>query len=109
MSFIRVVGLTGDMKTVPRSMYESYLKDVGYKEIKVERPEHSDSENWTPDSEQESEADSHVSEVESIPVSEMTSKQLKEYAKLKGIDVSGAQSTREARDIVRNWIQEEGA
>lgn len=102
LAFIKVMGLSGDAKVVPRSSYENYLKSIGYTEIK-DNPK----EKWS--EEDSGEISSHEGEdLESIPISEMSGKQLKDYAKLKGIDLTGVKSTSEAREVVREWIQEEG-
>lgn len=107
MAFIKVRGLSGDVKVVPRSMYDSYLKHIGYIEI-VSKNKKKD-EIWDQDDGNGSEVIEEIDNIESIPISDMNSKQVKEYAKMKGIDVSGAKSTKEAKDIIRHWMQEVGA
>lgn len=108
MAFVKVVGLSGDVKLVPRSSYESYLRHIGYKELDSfmhDEGEGSKDEGSVSDDDN---GIHELSELESIPISEMSSKQLKEYARIKGIDLSGTESLKEAKDVVREWIREEG-
>lgn len=108
MGFIRVIGLTGDIKVVPRSSFVNYLKDIGYREIGAKNTKNENEKDWNECADSIGEGNLQDNSVESIPLSEMNGKQLKEFAKLKGIDVSGAQSTKEAREIIRMWIHESG-
>lgn len=102
MAFVKAVGLAGDVKIVPRSMFECYLKNIGYREVNnVSKPKE---ENWSNENMDKSES----ADLESIPISEMSGKQLKEFARMKNIDVSGARKTEEAREIIREWMQENG-
>ena len=118
MALVKVVGLSGNVQTIPRSMYESYFKGKGYMLLndvmkkKVESGKDTEKED---DGEFTGGHDAGMGtmeegeqDIESIPLSEMNGKQVKQFAELKGIDVSSANSTREAKDIVRNWMQENG-
>lgn len=113
MALIKVRSLNGSVKLVPESVFNSYLKNKGYvvlsdkksaqtKEQNVE----DDSDNFEPEVDEGEE--SYEEDVESIPLNEMSGKQLRKYAEIKGIDVSGAKNTREAREIIREWKAENG-
>lgn len=120
MALVKVVGLSGNVQTVPRSMYESYLKNKGYvlfndvvkgsQKVQSEPAAFGDVEvevNVVGDQDPFEEGNDEY-DIESIPIGEMNGKQVRQYAELKGIDVSGAKSTREAKDIIRKWMQENG-
>lgn len=100
MALVRVVGLGGNIKVVPRSIFESSLSKMGYKLYEKSKPEESE-----PEGEKDPE---NMDNVESIPLSDMNGSQVKKYAELKGIDVSDAKSTKEAKEIIREWLQENG-
>lgn len=114
MALVKVVSLGGDVKVVPESFFNSYLKDKGYSvyenvQVKNWQSPNMNEEDDNFESEPEGEeTDGNEEDVESIPIAEMSAKQLRKYAEIKGIDVSGVKSTKEARDIIRKWKVENG-
>lgn len=94
MAFIKIYrGST--IKRVPDTVYESQYKNLGYRILKEDAQVHET------DTEPEREP-----EIDSIPLSEMNTKQLKEFAARHDIDVSMASSAREARNIIRKAMQD---
>lgn len=98
MAFVKVKSMTGAVKTVPKSFFETVLKSQGYEMVTKNHMKKIELEN---DAEEVEQHEHEENDLESIPLSEMNSKQVREYAKLKGIDVTGAKSMREAREIIR--------
>lgn len=98
MALVRVIGLGGNIKVVPESIFRSSLSKMGYRLY----------ENKEPEGNLGGEADNagNMEDVESVPLSEMNGSQVKKYAELKGIDVSEAKSTKEAKEIIREWLNE---
>lgn len=103
MALVRVIGLGGNIKVVPESIFRSSLSKMGYRLYEKSKPVEKD-----PEGNLGGEADNagNMEDVESVPLSEMNGSQVKKYAELKGIDVSEAKSTKEAKEIIREWLNE---
>lgn len=113
MALVRVVGLSGNIKVVPSSIFESSLKNMGYRLFEPQKLKKEESEEFVESMESgmpenNEEESSEAEDVESIPLGEMNGSQVKKYAELHGIDVTSAKSTREAKEIVREWLRENG-
>lgn len=116
MAMVTVVGMSGNIRVVPGSVYNNYLKHKGYSLLKdvqdAEKAEHEDVRDegdvFTDGAQSGMDAGNEEEDIESMPIGEMSGRQVKRYAEIKGIDVSAARSTKEAKDIVRKWLQENG-
>lgn len=88
---------------VSRSAYEKIYKPKGFMIVSEDAVK-------TEEVKESKEAESNVEEVESedvdtIPISDMTAKQLRDYANKHGIDTSSARNLGEARKIVKEAIK----
>lgn len=89
-----------DIKRVPESVSQ-YYKRFGYRIVDENKKN-----IRTPDDVSESDISEGTSNVGSIPISEMTKDQLREFAEMNDIDTSKARNIREARDIIRHIMKE---
>lgn len=95
---------------VSKKAFEAMFRDRGYSLI--EEPEQSiehtqpimqDDDFEEPEEVEETEQEF---DVEEVPISQMSKKQLMEYAKKHNIDTSGAEKVEEARAIIRKAVKE---
>lgn len=101
---------------VSKKSYERMFKDKGYiliDEHAENVPDEFENENsgepiYTPedDERQEQEADETEVNVDEIPISEMNSKELREFAIKHNIDTKSAKSVKDARKIVQEAVKE---
>ena len=96
MAFIEAYRGSSVIK-VSKDAYEKLFKGLGYRPLKVRKSRERAFEYEEPE---------NTEEVDTIPISEMNPKQLKEYAAKHGIDISGANSIKDARRIIQKHIQE---
>lgn len=88
---------------VSRSAYEKIYKPKGFmivSEDAVKTEEVKESKEAEPNVEEVEDED-----VDTIPISDMTAKQLRDYANKHGIDTSSARNLGEARKIVKEAIK----
>lgn len=99
---------------ISKRTYEKVFKKMGYFVMKDEAGNHEIPEDTTAEkvvgTEQEEDAESPMAgdeetDVDSIPISEMNVKQLKEFAAKHNIDVSEAKNTAQARKIIQREIR----
>lgn len=95
MAFVKIYR-GSNIKRVPDTVFEDYYKSLGYRLLKEPKEERRSAEG---------KRDEGI-DIDSIPISEMNSKQVKEYASKHKIDISEAGSAREAKDIIRKVMQE---
>lgn len=108
MALIKVIGNDNKVKLIPKSFYDSYLKKIGYRKyVKEKASNMQEEDSYLGDNNLGENGLGEDVDVESIPIGEMTGKQVKQYAEIKGIDVSAAKSTKEAKDIIRKYLSEE--
>lgn len=93
MAFVKI-RKGNDIKRIPKSVSQ-YYKRFGYRIIEDD----SDPSMTNDDHERNN-------SVESIPLSEMTKDQLREFAEINGIDTSKARNIGEARNIIRRVLKE---
>jgi hypothetical protein len=98
---------------VSKKSYERMFKDNGYVLIDEHAenvPDEYESENneepiYTPEHEEHEEEETEVN-IDEIPISEMNSKQLREFAIKHNIDTKSARSVKDARKIVQEAVKE---
>lgn len=107
MAFVKVRSVSGKILEVPESVYKTQYEGKGY--VLVDGSAKNTATTKKPVKEKNTEVEevekevvmNQENDVETIPLAEMNGRQVKEFAKLKGIDVSSAKSTREAKEIIR--------
>lgn len=87
---------------VSRAAYETVYRKAGYKEEQISR-ESMDFDVFG----ESGNVDGGNVDIETIPVSDMNTAQLKEYASKHGIDLKGTKSLSEARRVVQKHLREE--
>lgn len=108
-----VIAVKGDNRIkVSRSTYEQVFRKKGYTVVEDEA-----GDSTLPDgdaervidapSENEEKTEETDEDVETIPISEMNARQLKEYAAKHGIDLSEVKNTAQARKIVQREIRKQ--
>lgn len=98
---------------VSKKSYERMFKDKGYVLIDEHAenvPDEFENERneepiYTPEHEEHEEEETEVN-VDEIPISEMNSKQLREFAIKHNIDTKSARSVKDARKIVQEAVKE---
>lgn len=96
MAFVKIY--RGDkVLRVSESIYNSHYKNIGYRILDENRTKPA----FDVDEVREKEID-----VDTIPVSEMDSSQLREYARKHGIDLTGTRNAKDARKVIQKHIQE---
>lgn len=87
---------------VPKHYFERVLKPMGYELVETE--------NDVLEIDETKEAVKHENSFEedimSMPLSEMNQKQLKTFARKKGIDISGTKSFSEAKEVIKKALSE---
>lgn len=102
---------------VSKKSYERMFKDKGYilidehAENVPDEYERNEELIYTPEHEEYEEHEQHEEEetevnVDEIPISEMNSKQLREFAMKHNIDTKSARSVKDARKIVQEAVKE---
>lgn len=92
-----VIAIKGDHKIkVSRKSFEASFKPIGYKEIRTKA---SGLKQQQPEPEERGE--NLEIDIDTIPVSDMDKEQLREYARVHGIDISGTRSPGEARKVIQ--------
>lgn len=105
MAFVKVRSVSGKILEIPESVYKTQYEGKGY--VLVDGSAKNTTTTKKPVKEtnnievEKEAAMNQENDVETIPLAEMNGRQVKEFAKLKGIDVSSAKSTREAKEIIR--------
>lgn len=104
MAFVKVRSVSGKILEIPESVYKTQYEGKGY--VLVDGSAKNTAITKKPVKETNIEVEKETvmnqeNDVETIPLAEMNGRQVKEFAKLKGIDVSSAKSTREAKEIIR--------
>lgn len=85
---------------VPKHYFEKVLKPIGYV-----MEDMSESESAVTETDHKKN-NFDETDVMSIPLSEMNQKQLRAFARKKGIDISGTQSFAEAKEVVKKALAE---
>ena len=93
---------------VTRGAYETVYKPMGFYEFKGKPVEHADDivEDVADEPEQEaddeqSEDDAWCEELEKKPIGQWNKAEVKQYASVKGIDITGTKSINEAKDRIK--------
>ena len=102
---------------VSKKSYERMFKDKGYilidehEESVQDEYESNEEPIYTPEKDEHEEYEEHEEEetevnIDEIPISEMNSKQLREFAIKHNIDTKSARSVKDARKIVQEAVKE---
>lgn len=93
---------------VTRGAFETVYKPMGFYEFKGKPVEHADDivEDVADEPEQEaddeqSEDDAWCEELEKKPIGQWNKAEVKQYASVKGIDITGTKSINEAKDRIK--------
>lgn len=89
---------------VSQNMFDSYYKKMGYRKVRESRKTEKTEKYTDPFADAEERKESV--DIDTIPISEMTGEQLKEYAAKHEIDISGTRSAKDARRVIQKHIQE---
>lgn len=90
---------------VTRGAYDSIYRHMGYQLIQSEKPD-----VFMDDEEQEdvkSADEIFAEELGKKPISQWSKDEVKRYASVKHIDLSGTRSVNDAKDVIRNAMSEE--
>ena len=100
--------LDGKPIKVSRKAYENIFKKKGYVLVDDDGNRIAEEHNENKDMMKESdfEAEEVQQKVDEIPISEMNSAQLKQFAKEHDIDTSSASNVKEARRIIQKAVRE---
>lgn len=96
---------------VSKKSYERMFKDKGYVLIDEhaenipDEYESNEEPIYTPEKDEHEEEETEV-DIDEIPISEMNSKQLREFAIKHNIDTKSARSVKDARKIVQEAVKE---
>lgn len=96
---------------VSKKSYERMFKDKGYvlidehAENVPDEYESNEEPIYTPEKDEHEEEETEV-DIDEIPISEMNSKQLREFAIKHNIDTKSARSVKDARKIVQEAVKE---
>lgn len=98
-----MVEITNGVKraVVPRGAFESHFKKLGYEIM----DKHSEAEEEA-SVEKVDENEQFVSDLLEKPIAEWNKEEIKRFAAIKDVDISGTKNANEARDIVRNYLNE---
>lgn len=99
MAFVEIYKGTNILK-VSKNAFEKQFKPIGYRLLKKRRQPEPEYEY------EEEEGQGQEPDIDSIPISDMNQKQLKEYASKHNINISGANSVKDARRMIQKYIQE---
>jgi nicotinic acid phosphoribosyltransferase len=98
-----VVAVKGEKKIkVSKNAYDNIYKKAGYR---IEETKENSKPVELQEANHETEGD-EAEDIDSIPISEMSKKQLMEYAKKYDIDTSEAKNVTEARRIIQKAVRE---
>lgn len=97
-----MIEVTNGMTThiIPKGAFKIY-KTMGFSEVKHDAVAHEDAPVGDAQTDEE-----FVEEVESIPLAQWSTLQVKRYAQIYGIDISDTKSKDEALDLIRAFRDE---
>lgn len=87
--------------TVSKNAFEHLFKKHGYRPVTARKEKNIKEEHNKTEQNENQEVD-----IDTIPISEMTKEQLKEYAKKHNIDTTGAQNATQARKMIQKAVRE---
>lgn len=90
--------------TVPNSAYEAIFKRQGYHVVDGQPKAESDPGVGHDSGENEDEA--FISQMKEKPLSQWNKDEVRKYAAINGIDISGTKNPTEAKHIIKNYMME---
>lgn len=102
-----IIEKCGVRTKVSRQSYERMFKNKGFRIVGKDTVKEKAKEKQPEPEKQETKTEeTNETNVDEIPVSEMSKEQLAEFASKHNIDTSSARNVREARQIVQKWMRE---
>lgn len=102
-----IIEKRGVRAKVSRQSYERMFKNKGFRIVGEDTVKEKAMEKQPGPEKQETKTEeTNETNVDEIPVSEMSKEQLAEFASRHNIDTSSARNVREARQIVQKWMRE---
>lgn len=102
-----IIEKRGVRTKVSRQSYERMFKNKGFRIVGEDTVKEKAKEKQPEPEKQETKTEeTNETNVDEIPVSEMSKEQLAEFASKHNIDTSSARNVREARQIVQKWMRE---
>ena len=102
-----IIEKRGVRAKVRRQSYERLFKNKGFRIVGEDTVKEKAKEKQPEPEKQETKTEeTNETNVDEIPVSEMSKEQLAEFASKHNIDTSSARNVREARQIVQKWMRE---
>ena len=102
-----IIEKRGVRAKVSRQSYERMFKNKGFRIVGEDTVKEKAKEKQPEPEKQETKTEeTNETNVDEIPVSEMSKEQLAEFASKHNIDTSSARNVREARQIVQKWMRE---
>ena len=92
-----------DIFEVTRGAYEGIYINQGY--VPYEEAKAPVVEQDEEAVEEQDEDDIFISEIEEKPIANWNKQEVKRYASLKGIDISGTKNPNEAKEIIKDFLQ----
>ena len=101
-----LVKITDGVKNieVTEGAYKGIYKNLGFHPISEEKKVDKKEEDDTPPELTEDEI--FVNELMEKPISEWTNAEVKRFAELKDVDISGTKNAGQAKEIISNWLEE---
>lgn len=90
-----------EIVSVPYSAYKSIYSSLGFVQVQDEA---ANSNNEDLEADERTEEEKFVDSIMEKPISEWVASEVKRFAKIKGIDISGTKNANEAKDIISKEI-----
>lgn len=92
-----------DTYSVTKGAYEDIFKRQGFKPVKEEKEDKKETVEETKKTNEEA----YIEELMEKPISQWNKQEVKTYASLKNVDISGTKNIGEARNIIKQSIDKE--
>lgn len=92
-----------DTYSVTKGAYEDIFKRQGFKPVKEEKEDKKETVEETKKTNEEA----YIEELMEKPISQWNKEEVKTYASLKNVDISNTKNIGEARNIIKQSIDEE--
>lgn len=92
-----------DTYSVTKGAYEDIFKRQGFKPVKEEKEDKKETVEETKKTDEEA----YIEELMEKPISQWNKEEVKTYASLKNVDISKTKNIGEARNIIKQSIDEE--
>lgn len=93
-----------DVFEVTRGAFDGIYSHQGFQVVNEKTDTKKQQENTVPE---KSEDEVFIEEILEKPISQWNKEQVKRFAVIKGIDISGTKNANEAKEIIKSFIDEE--